>query len=83
MEYPNLEQDFQTIPDSIIRSIATRLTDCLEKCGLYYRLFTRTKTAASTRATAQQMAFWVMASYRVSRFFSVSFLLSLRPSIRQ
>ena len=33
MEYPNLEQDFQTIPDSIIRSIATRLTDCLEKCG--------------------------------------------------
>ena len=50
MEYPNLEQDFQTIPDSIIRSIATRLTDCLEKCGLYYRLFTRTKTAASTRA---------------------------------
>ena len=50
MEYPNLEQDFREIPESIVRSMATRLTDGLEKCGLYYRLFTRTKTAASTRA---------------------------------
>ena len=50
MDYPNLEQDFAQIPDSIIRSMAGRLTSGLEKCGLYYRLFTRTKTAASTRS---------------------------------
>lgn len=50
MDYPNLEQDFQSIPETIIQSMAGRLTSGLEKCGLYYRLFTRTKTAASTRA---------------------------------
>ena len=53
MDYPNLEQDFQTIPESIIRTMADRLTAGLEKCGLYYRLFTRTKSAASTRAKLQ------------------------------
>lgn len=50
MDYPNLEQDFALIPETILRSIAGRLTSGLEKCGLYYRLFTRTKTAASTRS---------------------------------
>lgn len=50
MDYPNLERDFAQIPDSVIQSMAGRLTDVLEKCGLYYRLFTRTKTAASTRS---------------------------------
>lgn len=50
MEYPNMEQDFAQIPETILRSIAGRLISGLEKCGLYYRLFTRTKTAASTRS---------------------------------
>ena len=50
MDYPNLEQDFAQIPESILRSMAGRLTSGLEKCGLYYRLFTRTKAAASTRS---------------------------------
>ena len=50
MDYPNLERDFALIPESILRSMAGRLTSGLEKCGLYYRLFTRTKTAASTRS---------------------------------
>lgn len=50
MDYPNLEQDFEKIPEHILASMADRLTGGLEKCGLYYRLFTRTKTAASTRS---------------------------------
>ena len=50
MLYPNMEQDFALIPDSILESISERLEAGLEKCGLYYRLFSRTKTAASTRS---------------------------------
>lgn len=50
MNYPLLEQDFERIPDYILDDMAHRLTVGLEKCGLYYRLFTRTKTAASTRS---------------------------------
>ena len=50
MDYPNLERDFSLIPDSILEDAAKRLTEKLEQCGLYYRLFTRTKTAASTRS---------------------------------
>lgn len=50
MMYPNMEQDFQQIPSIIIESIAENLTAGLEKCGIYYRLFQRTKTAASTRS---------------------------------
>ncbi len=50
MEYPTLEQDFNEIPEHILRSMAEKLTVGLERCGLYYRIFTRTKTAASTRS---------------------------------
>lgn len=50
MDYPNLEQDFARIPDTILTGLADRLTVVLEQCGLYHRLFTRTKTAASTRS---------------------------------
>ena len=50
MDYPDLEQDLQQIPDHILQDMASRLTTGLEKCGLYYRLFTRVKTAASTRS---------------------------------
>ena len=50
MDYPNLERDFSLIPDSILQDMADRLTGGMEKCGLYHRLFTRTKTAASTRS---------------------------------
>jgi ppGpp synthetase/RelA/SpoT-type nucleotidyltranferase len=50
MEYPNLEQDFAQIPPQILTTMAQLLTQGLEQCGLYYRLFTRTKTAASTRS---------------------------------
>lgn len=50
MDYPNLEQNFELIPAHILPSMASRLTEGLEKSGLYYRLFTRTKTAASTRS---------------------------------
>ena len=50
MEYPNMELDFAQIPSVIMEDMSARLTESLEKCGLYYRLFTRTKTAASTRS---------------------------------
>ena len=53
MEYPNLEQDFSLIPDEIIAYIEEKLRDGLEKCGLYYRLFSRTKSAASARSKLQ------------------------------
>lgn len=50
MTYPNMERDFEKIPQEIIKTMADSLTAGLEKCGLYYRLFHRTKTAASTRS---------------------------------
>ncbi len=50
MTYPNMEQDFARIPPEILEGVADTLTAGLEKCGIYYRLFQRTKTAASTRS---------------------------------
>lgn len=50
MNFENLEQDFSQIPSIIIESMAESLTAGLEKAGIYHRLFTRTKTAASTRS---------------------------------
>ena len=50
MTYPNMEQDFAKIPAYILETMAGSLTAGLEKAGIYYRLFQRTKTAASTRS---------------------------------
>lgn len=50
MTYPNMEQDFAQIPSLILETMADTLTAGLEKAGIYYRLFQRTKTAASTRS---------------------------------
>lgn len=50
MNYPNMEQDFAQIPADILDSVAGTLTAGLNKAGIYHRLFTRTKTAASTRS---------------------------------
>lgn len=50
MTYPNMEQDFARIPEEILERAAQTLTESLEKAGIYYRLFQRTKTAASTRS---------------------------------
>lgn len=50
MTYPNMEQDFARIPEEILETTAQTLTESLEKAGIYYRLFQRTKSAASTRA---------------------------------
>ncbi len=50
MDYNNLERDLELIPAQILPTMADRLNKGLEKCGIYYRLFSRTKTAASTRS---------------------------------
>ncbi len=50
MDYPDLERDFDSIPAHILPAMSGRLMEGLEKCGLYYRLFSRTKSAASTRS---------------------------------
>lgn len=50
MTYPNMEEDFLRIPEEILETTAQTLTESLEKAGIYYRLFRRTKTAASTRS---------------------------------
>ena len=60
-----------------------RMTACCIAFIRALKMSVASISAASTRATAQQTAFWVITWYRASRFFSVSFLLSLRPSIRQ
>lgn len=50
MTYPNMEQDFSRIPSLVLETMADSLTESLEKAGIYYRLFQRTKTAASSRS---------------------------------
>ncbi len=50
MEYENMEQDFEKIPSEILVNMEERLREGLEQSGLYHRLFTRPKPAASTRS---------------------------------
>lgn len=50
MEYPNMERDFASIPKEILEQVEELLQEGLEKCGIYYRIFARTKSAASTRS---------------------------------
>ncbi len=49
-----IEREVQSIPSSIFKDIERDITACFDKCGLYYRIFSRCKSGQSTVKKIQQ-----------------------------
>lgn len=53
LDVETLKQEVQSIPDVISRDIEKELSALFDKCGLYYRIFCRCKSADSAAAKIQ------------------------------
>jgi len=48
INYNKLEEEIHSIPPLISHELQRELSGCFDKCGIYYRLFIRTKSSIST-----------------------------------
>lgn len=54
LDIETLEQEVQSIPSSISKDIERNITTLFDKCGLYYRIFSRCKSGQSALEKIQQ-----------------------------